>query len=82
MERAPARLAPSIRVWLRGFGAGGITANFLPLVADPRLKRLKPSSLFWTMTSMVTRTAFHHGGQQNEGFRAISQINSREQHNK
>jgi len=33
LERAPARLAPSIRVWLRGFGAGCVTANFLPLIA-------------------------------------------------
>src|SRR5258708_3955657 len=45
MARAPARLAPSINVWLRGFGAGCVTAS-LPLVdGSPRVKKLKAITL-------------------------------------
>jgi hypothetical protein len=40
MARAPARLAPSIKVWLRGFGAGCVTANLL-VFARQRLKKPK-----------------------------------------
>jgi hypothetical protein len=35
MARAPARLAPSIKEWLRGLGAGCVTAN-LPCLMDYR----------------------------------------------
>jgi hypothetical protein len=41
MARAPARLAPPIKVWLRGFGAGCVTENSLPLVALRGQKKLK-----------------------------------------
>src|ERR1700719_3307736 len=33
MERAPARLGPSMSAWLRGFGKGGVTASFLQILS-------------------------------------------------
>src|ERR1700737_2427159 len=58
MARAPARLAPSIKVWLRGFGADCVTANLLALRV--RLKNLRPSSLLmmaWNVSFWLGR---HH----------------------
>src|SRR5579859_905661 len=53
MERAPARLAPSIKVWLRGLDAGCVTANLLAV------SRLGPQIISWELGASRNGDAKH-----------------------
>src|SRR5712692_7024195 len=62
MARAPARLAPSINVWLRGFGAGCVTANLLALSTARPSKKLKAITLAgcWPEIPLCSWLGHHH----------------------
>jgi hypothetical protein len=73
MERAPARLAPSIKEWLRGLDAGWFTEK------SPRAV-----GLAWQKNTAITRVLgngeakanLSRGTIQNEAIRTMSQINT------